>query len=94
MSGGSALPGGPGVIPPIKPFQKSDGPAGDDSGMKIEGRTRVDGGAKRGFWRSGAGVTSEAVPAAGWKGVSGYVVDSVGFLGFGDCCAPADDGNA
>ena len=67
------------------PFQKRPGPAtGEDSGMKREGATRVEGGARRGFWRRGAGVTSEAWE--GWKGVSRKEDDSMGFwdrLGLG-----------
>ena len=41
------------------PFQNSPGPAGEDSGMNFEGATNVDGGAKRGFCRIGAGVSIE-----------------------------------
>ena len=46
----------------MSPFQNRPevpGAAGEDSGMNLEGATSVDGGARRGFWRSGAGVRRE-----------------------------------
>lgn len=47
----------PGVTPPKAPFQnKPAGPAGLDSGINLEGATKVLGGARRGFCRKGAGV--------------------------------------
>jgi len=79
MSGGNALPGGPGVAPPRKPFQNRPGPAGDDSGMNLLGATSVEGGARRGFCRRGAGVIM--LVCEGWKGVSRYEDDNVGFIG-------------
>jgi hypothetical protein len=46
----------PGVPKAPSCFQKLEGPPGLESGMNFEGATSVLGGARRGFWRRGAGV--------------------------------------
>jgi hypothetical protein len=68
-----------GVSPLMRPFQNEPvPPAGLESGINFEGATSVLGGARRGFWRSGAGVM---MLCAEWKGVSRYDDERVGLAG-------------